>query len=144
MVSKIKALKYNCPFCGKELESRFSKCFNVYCQGQKFNLGNLVIYKLNPDLGLGKIVKVLEIPTSKSLDDEDTRVLNKYKVSFKNNVIKDRVWPLSHFRINLQNKLPMKPRNCQIYQKNFTLRESLRRSTSSLSRNRGKVLQLHP
>ena len=91
MVTKIKPQKHKCPFCGKELESRFSKCFNIYCQGQKFNLGNLVIYRLNPDLGLAKIIKIIEIPISKSLDDEDTKFLIKYKVLFKNNVIKKRL-----------------------------------------------------
>ena len=63
---------YNCHFCGNELESRFSKCFNFYCQGQNFNKGNLVIYRLNPEFGIGKVVRKLEIPASKSLDDEDT------------------------------------------------------------------------
>ena len=79
---------FNCCFCGKALESRFSKCFNIYCQGQKFNIGNLVIYRLNPDLGIGRIIKKLEIPTSKSLDEEDTYFITKFKVSFKNNTIK--------------------------------------------------------
>ncbi|MFX1524529.1 MAG: DEAD/DEAH box helicase [Promethearchaeota archaeon] len=88
MVSKIDLLKYHCPFCKKELESRYSKCFNIYCQGQKFNVGNLVIYRLNPNLGLGRIIKILEIPISKSLDEIDTQFLTKYKVIFKNNIFK--------------------------------------------------------
>ncbi len=88
MVLKINPLKYSCPFCGKKLESRFSKCFNIYCQGQKFNLGNLVIYRLNPNLGIGRVIKRLEIPTSKSLDEDDTHFITKFKVSFRNNIIK--------------------------------------------------------
>ncbi len=88
MVLKINPLSSVCPFCGKELESRFSKCFNIYCQGQKFNVGNLVIYRLNPNLGIGRVIKKLEIPTSKSLDEEDTYFITKFKVSFRNNIVK--------------------------------------------------------
>ena len=88
MVLKINPFKYNCSFCGKGLESRFSKCFNIYCQGQKFNVGNLVVYRLNPDLGIGRITKRLEIPHSKKLDDVDTHFITKLKVLFKDNIIK--------------------------------------------------------
>ena len=88
MVLKINPLKYSCPFCGKKLESRFSKCFNIYCQGQKFNVSNLVIYRLNPNLGIGRAIRRLEIPTSKSLDEDDTHFITKFKVSFRNNIIK--------------------------------------------------------
>ena len=88
MINRIKDLKYKCPFCTNSLESRFSKCFNVYCQGHKFNLDNLVINRLNPELGIGRIVKKLEIPASRSLDDEDTFFLTKYKVRFENNIVK--------------------------------------------------------
>ena len=35
MVSKINTLRYNCPFCGKKLESRFSKCFKSESMYQK-------------------------------------------------------------------------------------------------------------
>ncbi|MFW9936380.1 MAG: helicase-related protein [Candidatus Thorarchaeota archaeon] len=88
MVNNIKELKYHCPFCNNSLASRFSKCFNVYCQGQNFNVGNLVLYRLNPDLGIGRIRKKLEIPASKTLDDEDTFFITKFKVHFENNIIK--------------------------------------------------------
>ncbi len=89
MVLKINnLLKYNCPFCGKGLESEFSKCFNIYCQGQKFNVGNLVIFRLNPDLGIGRITRKLEIPSSKSLDEEDPYIIDKFKVLFRDNIIK--------------------------------------------------------
>lgn len=88
MVPKINPKKYNCPFCGNELSSVFSKCYNTYCQGQKFNLGNLVIFRLNPELGLGRIIKKLEIPASKSLDEQDTFFIIKYKVLFENNIVK--------------------------------------------------------
>ena len=63
MVRNRKPRNFNCPFCRKELESRFSKCFNIYCRGQKFNLGNLVLFRLNPDLGLGKIIKIKVVET---------------------------------------------------------------------------------
>jgi SNF2 family DNA or RNA helicase len=88
MVLKIKENSYTCPFCGNKLESKSSKCFNTYCQGQKFNLDNLVIYRLNPSYGIGRIIKKIEIPASKTLDDEDTFFITKYKVLFKNNLVK--------------------------------------------------------
>ena len=86
MVINIKG--YTCPFCNNDLESRFSKCFNIYCQGKSFNLGNLIIYRLNLELGIGRIINILEIPTSKSLDEEDTQYFHKFKVRFENNVTK--------------------------------------------------------
>ncbi|TFG19375.1 MAG: hypothetical protein EU533_06850, partial [Promethearchaeota archaeon] len=86
MVINIKT--YACPFCNNNLETRFSKCFNVYCQGKEFNVGNLIIYRLNPELGIGRIARKVVIPTSKSLDEEDTQYLNKFKVTFKNNITK--------------------------------------------------------
>jgi len=88
MVIKINEFKYHCPFCNNSLESRYSKCFNVYCQGQKFDVGNLVIYRLNHELGIGRIIKVFEIPASKSLDSEDDYLILKYKVLFENNLNK--------------------------------------------------------
>ncbi|NVM18715.1 MAG: DEAD/DEAH box helicase family protein [Candidatus Lokiarchaeota archaeon] len=88
MIINSKDFKYKCPFCTNSLESRFSKCFNVYCQGHKFNIDNLVIYRLNPEQGIGRIVKKLDIPASRSLDDEDTFFITKYKVRFENNIVK--------------------------------------------------------
>jgi len=89
MVFKINRSNYtNCPFCGKELETKISKCFNLYCQGQKFNVDNLVIYRLNPHLGIGRIIKKIEFPSSKSLDEEDTYLITKYKVLFRDNIAK--------------------------------------------------------
>lgn len=88
MIWKINDLRYSCPFCSSKLESSFSKCFNIYCQGQKFNIGNLVIYRLNSSLGIGRIIKKIDIPISRSLDKEDTGYETKYKVSFENNIIK--------------------------------------------------------
>jgi len=84
----INNLSYQCPFCNNSLESRYSKCYNVYCEGQKFGLHNLVIYKLNLDLGIGQIIKILDIPTSRSLDEEDKAILTLYKVKFENNIVK--------------------------------------------------------
>ena len=88
MVLNIKGFKYRCPFCGNSLAWIGSKCFNVYCQGQEFNVDNLVIYRLNPELGIGRIIKRLEIPASKSLDDKDTLIDLKFKVLFDNNLTK--------------------------------------------------------
>ncbi len=79
---------YLCPFCKNKLSTKFSKCFNQYCGGQEFNVGNKVIYRLNPKLGIGKIIKKLEIPYSKKLDGEDTLLLANYKVLFPNNLNK--------------------------------------------------------
>jgi SNF2 family DNA or RNA helicase len=77
-----------CPFCGNNLDSKFSKCYNVYCHGQKFTRNNWVIYRLNPELGIGKIIKEIKIPASKSLEEEDTYFIEKFKVQFQDGVIK--------------------------------------------------------
>ena len=126
MVLKINPLKYNCPFCGKELESRFSKCFNIYCQGQKFNLSNLVIYRLNPDLGTGRVIKKLEIPTSKSLDDNDTHFSTKYKVLFKNNIIKI-IHPIDlvHYIFQEEDKIVTKQGIGYINKKEFLIKDGI-------------------
>ncbi|MFX0176950.1 MAG: SNF2-related protein [Candidatus Hodarchaeota archaeon] len=106
MVNNIKGLKYHCPFCDNNLVSRFSKCFNIYCQGQDFNIGNLVIYRLNPDLGVGRITKKLDIPASKSLDDEDSFFITKFKVEFQNNIIKT-IHPIDliHYNFSLNERI---------------------------------------
>jgi len=142
MVSKIKPLKYNCPFCGKELQSRFTKCFNVYCQGQKFNLGNLVIFRLNPDLGLGKVIKLIEIPTSKSLDDEDTQVFTKYKVLFKNNIIKI-IHPIDliHFIFDINEKIESKQGIGIINSKEFMVKDGL--ISYEFLKENGKKIQIY-
>ena len=70
------------------MDSKYSKCFNIYCRGQEFNVGNLVRYRLNPQIGIGRIIKIIEIPVSKNLDGEDTGLLKKYKVIFPNKQIK--------------------------------------------------------
>ena len=141
MVLKISPLKYSCPFCGKELESRFSKCFNIYCQGQKFNDGNLVIYRLNPDLGIGRIIKKLEIPTSKSLDDEDTQFITKYKVSFKNNILKI-IHPIDliHYVFEINDKIVTKQGIGYINTKDFLIKNGII-SYEFLMEN-GKVSQI--
>ncbi|TXT66326.1 MAG: putative Helicase domain-containing protein [Promethearchaeota archaeon] len=79
---------YLCPFCGNVLDSRFSKCFNIYCRGKDFHIENLVIYRLNPELGIGKIIQVIEVPSSRTLDEEDSFIIKKFKILFKNNIIK--------------------------------------------------------
>ncbi|MFX1305747.1 MAG: DEAD/DEAH box helicase, partial [Promethearchaeota archaeon] len=142
MVLKIDPLNYNCPFCGKELESRFSKCFNIYCQGQKFNEGNIVVFRLNPDLGIGRVIKKLEIPTSKSLDEEDTLILTKYKVLFKNNVIKI-IHPLDlvHYVYELNEKVITKHGIGYINTKDFLIKDGLI-SYEFLMEN-GKISQIY-
>ncbi|MFX1417890.1 MAG: SNF2-related protein [Promethearchaeota archaeon] len=126
MVSKINPLKANCAFCGNKLESRFTKCFNIYCQGQKFNVGNLVIFRLNPDLGIGRVIKKLEIPTSKSLDDNDTRFITKYKVSFKNNIIKI-IHPIDliHYVFEIDDKIVTKQGIGFINKKDFLIKDGI-------------------
>lgn len=87
MVQQI-STNFQCPFCGKNLTSRFSKCFNKYCRGKEFNVGNKVIFRLNPDLGIGKIIKKMEIPASEELDKEDTHYITKFKALFPNKIIR--------------------------------------------------------
>ncbi|MFX1501992.1 MAG: DEAD/DEAH box helicase, partial [Promethearchaeota archaeon] len=126
MAFNINPLNYNCPFCGKELESRFSKCFNIYCQGQKFNVGNLVIYRLNPDLGIGRIIKKLEIPTSKSLDEDDTYIVAKFKVSFRNNIIK-LIHPIDliHYIFDIDEQIVTKQGIGYINKKDFLIKDGI-------------------
>ncbi|MBD3253596.1 MAG: hypothetical protein GF383_00805 [Candidatus Lokiarchaeota archaeon] len=81
-------MNYNCRFCGKELKTKHSKCFNTYCRGQEFSVHNFVYYRLNDELGYGKIIKEIEIPVSKKLDDVDSFFITKYKVRFENNIVK--------------------------------------------------------
>ncbi|MHA2088845.1 MAG: SNF2-related protein, partial [Promethearchaeota archaeon] len=142
MVSKIDLLKFHCPFCKNKLESRFSKCFNIYCQGQKFNTGNLVIYRLNPDLGLGRIIKVIEIPTSKSLDDDDTRFFSKYKVLFKNNIVKI-IHPIDlvHYIFNVNEKIESKQGVGIINSQDFLLQDG--KISYEFLRDDGKKYQLY-
>ena len=124
MINNIKDLKYKCPFCTNSLESRFSKCFNVYCQGHKFNLDNLVVNRLNSELGIGRIVKKLEIPASRSLDDEDTYIITKYKVRFENNIVKI-IHPLDliHHIYEVNERILTKDGIGTINSKNFLIKD---------------------
>ncbi|MFX1479896.1 MAG: SNF2-related protein [Promethearchaeota archaeon] len=142
MVTNRKPLNYNCPFCGKGLDSRFSKCFNIYCQGQEFNLGNLVIYRLNIDLGLGKIIKIIEIPSSKSLDDEDTQFIRKYKVLFKNNIIKI-IHPIDliHFVFEINEKIETKEGIGIINSKEFIIKDG--KISYEFLKENGKKVQIY-
>ncbi|MFX1326033.1 MAG: DEAD/DEAH box helicase, partial [Promethearchaeota archaeon] len=141
MVSEINPPKYICQFCGNKLRSRFSKCFNVYCQGHKFNLGNLVIYRFNPELGLGKIIKKLEIPSSRALDEEDTQYITKFKVLFKNNVIKI-VHPIDlvHFLFEINERVKTKQGIGIINTKNFMIKDGV--VSYELLREDGKKFQI--
>ena len=88
MANKSNKRPYRCPFCENELQTRYAKCFNIYCGGRQFEVGNLVLYRLNPELGMARIIKELKIPTSTSLDEEDTHFTTKYKIIFPNKLIK--------------------------------------------------------
>ncbi len=126
MVLQIKPLNYNCPFCGNELESRYSKCFNIYCQGRKFNVGNLVIFRLNPTLGIGRIVKRLDIPTSKSLDEEDISFITKYKVIFKDNTVKILLSvDLIHYVFELNERIETKKGIGIVNSKDFLIKDGI-------------------
>ncbi len=100
---------YSCRFCGNSLSSRYSKCFNIYCEGQEFALGNLVLYRLNIDLGIGRVVKILEIPVSKAIEKDDTSTIVKYKVKFRNNIVKI-IHPIDliHFIFDVNEKIVSK------------------------------------
>ncbi|MGB5912401.1 MAG: helicase-related protein [Promethearchaeia archaeon] len=141
MVSKIILKKFTCPFCGNELSSRFSRCFNTYCQGQKFNLDNLVIFRLNPELGIGRIIKKLEIPTSKSLDEEDTIFITKFKVLFKNNIIKI-IHPIDliHNTYSVNEKLLTKEGIGVINSKDFLIKDG--KISYEILFSNGKVSQI--
>ncbi|MBD3211691.1 MAG: hypothetical protein GF311_03710, partial [Candidatus Lokiarchaeota archaeon] len=86
MPSKEKSAE--CPFCENILNTKYSKCYNIYCKGKEFNKDNFVLYRLNYDLGVGKIKSEVNIPASKTLDDEDSFYIKKYKVEFPNKIIK--------------------------------------------------------
>ena len=141
MVSKINPKKYTCPFCGNALSSRFSKCFNTYCQGQKFNLDNLVIFRLNPELGIGRIIKKLEIPASKSLDEEDTIFITKFKVLFKDNIIKI-IHPIDliHNTFSVNEKIITKEGIGVINSKDFLIKDG--KISYEILFSNGKVSQI--
>lgn len=142
MIPKLNHHQFNCPFCRKELESKYSKCFNIYCQGQKFNKGNLIIYRLNPDLGIGRILRKIEIPTSKSLDDDDTRLFSKFKVRFKNDIVKI-IHPIDliHFIFDVDEKVQSKQGIGIINSKDFIIRDG-KISYEFLKKN-GKLSQIN-
>ena len=114
------SLKYQCLFCSNKLISRYSKCFNIYCSGKEFNENNLVIHRLNPSLDIGKIVKKIKIPTSKSLDDEDLSFIIKFKVLFDNKVQKI-IHPIDliHYVFQINEKIQVKKGIGIIYSSNF-------------------------
>jgi len=135
-------LEYNCPFCGKILASRFSKCFNIYCQGQTFNVGNLVIYRLNPDLGIGRIIRKIEVPRSKSLDEEDTGLFITHKVIFKDNIIKIiNPVDLIHYIYEINDELITKQGNGYINSKDFLIKDGM--ISYEFLKSDGRVIQLY-
>ncbi len=141
MVTKINPLNYRCPFCGNELTSKITKCFNIYCRGHKFNVGNLVINRLNPDLGIGKIIRIIEVPVSKSLDDEDTQILKKYKVLFKNSVIRVlHPIDLIHYIYEVNDKIETKQGLGVINSKDFIIKDGA--ISYEFLKENGKKVQL--
>ncbi|MBY9013374.1 MAG: DEAD/DEAH box helicase family protein, partial [Candidatus Lokiarchaeota archaeon] len=142
MIYNIKDLKYKCPFCTNSLESRFSKCFNVYCQGHKFNLDNFVLNRLNRQVGSGRIIKKLEIPASRSLDDEDSYFITKFKVKFENNVVKI-IHPLDliHYVYEVNERILTKEGIGTINTNNFLIKDG-RISYEVLFPN-GKLTQIY-
>jgi SNF2 family DNA or RNA helicase len=81
---------------------------------------------LNPDLGLGRIIKKLEIPSSKSLDDNDTHFINKYKVSFKNNIVKI-IHPIDliHYIFEVNDKIVTKNGIGYVNTKDFLVQDGV-------------------
>jgi superfamily II DNA or RNA helicase len=124
MNNNIRAPKYECPFCGNSLETRLKKCLNIFCLGHKFSTDNLVTFRLNPELGVGRIVKTIEIPASRSLDDDDTYFLTKYKVKFDNNNIKV-IHPLDliHYVFEVNDRIVTNNRIGTVNSNNFLIKD---------------------
>jgi len=142
MVNNIKDFKYHCPFCNNKLVSRFSKCFNIYCQGQNFNVGNLVIYRLNLDLKIGRIIKKLDIPASKSLDDEDSFFITKFKVHFENNIVKT-IHPIDliHYVFSVNERIKTKEGIATINSNEFLITKG--KISYEVIYPNGKVIQIN-
>jgi len=142
MINNIRAPKYKCPFCNNSLETRFTKCFNVYCQGHKFSTDNLVTFRLNPELGVGRIVKKIEIPASRSLDDDDTYIITKYKVKFDNNNIKV-IHPLDliHYIFEVNDRIVTKNRIGTVNSNNFLIKDG--KISYEILFTNGKINQIH-
>ncbi|MHA1507803.1 MAG: DEAD/DEAH box helicase [Promethearchaeota archaeon] len=142
MINNIRAFKFECPFCNNSLESRFTKCFNVYCQGHKFSTDNLVTFRLNPELGVGRIVKKIEIPASRSLDDDDTYFLTKFKVRFNNNNIKI-IHPLDliHYIFEVNDRIVNKNNIGTINSSNFLIKDG--QISYEVLLTNGKITQVY-
>ena len=142
MVSEINCFNYKCPFCDNKLKSRFSKCFNLYCQGQEFNVGNLVLNRLNPELSLGRIIKKIEIPTSKTLNGEDKYFIKQYKVIFENNIVKIlHPIDLIHYIFKINDKITTKNGVVVVNSNNFLIKDA-KISYEVLLQN-GKLSQIY-
>ena len=142
MVSEINRFNYKCPFCDNKLKSRFSKCFNLYCQGQEFNVGNLVLNRLNPELSLGRIIKKIEIPTSKTLNGEDKYFIKQYKVIFENNIVKIlHPIDLIHYIFKINDKITTKNGVVVVNSNNFLIKDA-KISYEVLLQN-GKLSQIY-
>ena len=115
---------FKCPFCSNLLNSKFSKCFNIYCSGKEFNENNFVIYRLNPNLGIGKILKQIKVPTSKSYDKDDLNFIIKYRVLFKDNIQKI-IHPIDliHYIFEINDEIQINENIGIINDSNFFLKD---------------------
>ncbi|MFX0043102.1 MAG: SNF2-related protein [Candidatus Hodarchaeota archaeon] len=86
----------------------------------------MVLYRLNPEFGIGRVVKKLEIPASKSLDDEDTFFITKFKVVFKDNIIKV-IHPIDlvHYIFDLNERVITKQGTGVINSNEFLIKDGL-------------------
>ncbi len=113
-----------CLFCGNSLESKFSKCFNIYCSGKEFSENNFVIYRLNPNLGIGKIIKKVKVPISSSYEGEDLDFILKYRVLFNDNIQKI-IHPIDliHYIFQINDKIMIQGRIGIINSSNLHLKD---------------------
>jgi SNF2 family DNA or RNA helicase len=91
---------------------------------------------------MGKIIRNIEIPTSKSLDGEDTQILTKYKVLFKNNIVKI-IHPIDliHFIFELNEKIETKQGLGIINSSNFLIKDGA--ISYEFLKENGKKTQLY-
>ncbi|MHA1992381.1 MAG: helicase-related protein [Candidatus Hodarchaeales archaeon] len=105
-------------------------------------MGNLIIYRLNPDLEVGRIIKEIEIPTSNSLDGDDTRKFSKFKVLFKNNIVKI-IHPIDliHFIFEMDEKIECKQGIGIINSNDFVIQDG--KISYEILKDNGKTSQIY-
>ncbi len=73
-----------CPYCKNSIDaSSKGVCSNLKCRSHIFFIGNLVIHKNNPGLGIGRISDVFEEFPNKKLKYKPNFQINKYLVEFQ-------------------------------------------------------------